>query len=240
MSTQDGKPKGRTLFEILTGKNKRDLRPLELQYHNPLEAKVGCTVAIDHDERTSGVNFVIDRISVYETKIKEKKFYHTDYHLKGVTLDRDRPLRLRLRLIPDDDATNKLGSKLQLLHLYDEMEYDQGLYEHVLNGGSGVFDVNYDDDGNELEVPRRYWRVEDVLDPWHARVTVLRDADGNGKIDESELERFDATYWDYHRDTHDVNNVKFVESLTVEMNDKSRYFLFLRGREIGAFQVQVF
>lgn len=236
----DEKPKGRTLFEILSGRNKRDLRPLELQYHNPLDAKVGCTVVVSHDAATSGINFVIDRMSVYETKLGEKKFYHTDYHLKGVTLDRDRPLRVRLRLVPDEDAKNELGCKIYLLHLYDEMEGDQGFIDGVLGNGTGVFDVNQDDDGNPLDVARRYWRVDNVLDPYNARVTVLCDKDGNGKVEEKELERLDFTYWDYHRETEDENSVRFVEYLTVEMNDKTRYTWLYRGREIGAFQVSVF
>lgn len=231
--------KGRTLFEILTGRNKRDLRPLELQYHNPLEAKVGCSVSIDHDQQTLGINFFIEKISVYETKISEKKFYHTDYHLKGVTLEKERPIRMRLRLIPDDDASNKLGSKIQLLTLYDEMEWDEDLYSNVLTSDSGVMDVNYDDDGNQLDVGKRYWRVDDVLDPYQARVTILSDKNGDGKIEEEELERIDITYWDYHRDTEDINNIKFTESVFIEMNDKTRYFTFFRGREISAFQIQV-
>lgn len=237
MSSKDGK--GRTLWEILTGRNKRDLTPLELQYHNPLSAKVGCTVSIDHDEQTAGINFVIEKISIYETKVKDKKFYHTDYHLKGVTLDRERPLRLRLRLIPDADVSNKLGCKIMLLNLYDEMEYDEAFHDNVLLSESGIFDVNYDDEGNELPEPRRYWRVDDEVDPYHARVTVLADKDGNGTIEENELERLDVTYWDYHRDTTDANSVDFREVLFVEMNDQTHYFTFFRGQEVGAFQVTV-
>lgn len=238
MPSKDGK--GRTLFEILTGRNKRDLTPLELQYHNPLGAKVGQTVSIDHDEEISGINFVLEKISVYETKIKERKFHHTDYHLKGVTLDRDRPLRLRLRLTPDEDETNKLGSKITLLTLYDEMEWDEEFHDNVLSNSEGIFDVNYDDDGKELSEPRRYWRIEDYLDPYHARVTVLADKDGNGTIEENELERLDVTYWDYSRETVDGHtDQRFCEFLTIEMNDKSHYFTFLRGREVGAFQLSV-
>lgn len=239
MSSKDGH--GRTLWEILTGRNTRDLTPLELQYHNPLSAKVGCTVSIDHDAQCAGINFVIEKLSIYETKIKEKKFYHTDYHLKGVTLDRDKPLRLRLRLVPDENVTNKLGHKILLMQHYDEMEWDEGFYHGVLLSETGQFDVNHDDDGNPLSEPRSYWRIEDVLDPYKARVTVMMDKDGNGTIEDNELERLDMTYWDYHRETVDPGTTdKFIEYLTVEMKDETRYFTFLRGREVGSFQVTVF
>jgi hypothetical protein len=255
MSSANGK--GRTLFEILTGRNKRDMRPLELQYHNPLDAKVGQTISVDHDPQTLGINFVIERMSVYKTTIKGAAYYHTDYHLKGVTLDRDTPLRLRLRLIPDKDVNNTLGHRIYLLNLYDERGWEsteeevkagwygdkpfgEFLVEKVLNNGTGTFEVNQDDNGADLAEPRKYWRVEDAIDPYKARVTVLTDKDGDGKVEEKELDRFDVTYWDYHRETKDaITGQTFVELLTVEMKDKARYFTFLRGREVGAFQVMV-
>lgn len=249
--------KGRTLWEILTGRNKRDLTPLELQYHNPLKAKCGCTVTIDHDADTTGVHFTIERMAVYETIIGSKSYYHTDYLLKGVTLDRDRPLRLRLRLIPDDDTSNKLGSKVLLLNLYDEHDFDstpeevaagwfgdkqygEFMVENVLAHPEGIFEVNQDDNGVDLAEPWRYWRVEDVLDPYHAKVATLRDVDGDGKVDESEVSRAEATYWDYWRETVDAQGMKFIEYLTVEMDEKTRCFTFFRGREIGGFQVTVY
>lgn len=231
-------PKGRTLFEIITGRNKADTRPLELRYYNPLACKVGSVVNVSHDV-TSGINFSVEHVAVYETAVGGKKFYHTDYHLKGVSLDRDNPLRLRLRVIPDDSVP-KTGCRIQLLHVYQEMEWDKEFHDNVLGSDSGVFDINQDDEGNPLAEPRRYWRVERVLDPFKARVTLLTDKDGNGKVEEHEVERSDVTYWDYCRDTADANGQPFTEYLTVEMKQKSHFFTFLRGRDVQAFQVTVF
>lgn len=237
MPSQDGK--GRTLWEILSGRNKRDLTPLELQYHNPLGARVGNTVSFDNEPELKGINFVIEKLSVYETKVKARKFYHTDYHLKGLSLGMEKPLRFRLRLIPDEDETNKLGSKIQLLNLYDSAEWDEGLFG-ALNSDSGEFWVQQDDNGVALAEPRKYWRIDDVLDPYKARVTILADKDGDGKIDDHELERADVTYWDYHRDTTNPDNgLEYREYLTVEMNDTSRYFTFLRGRYVESSQIMV-
>ena len=105
--------RGRTLFEILTGRN--PAKPLELQYHNPLQAKVGCTVAFEHEPDIAGINFVVEGISVYDTKVGSQNFYHTDYQLKGISLDHSAPVRQRLRLIIDDNASG--GQRLQLLYL---------------------------------------------------------------------------------------------------------------------------
>lgn len=243
MSSADGQ--GRTLLEILTGKNKRDMTPLELQYHNPLEAKIGCTISFGHDPDMAGINFVIEKISVYETKVGRNKFYHTDYHLKGISLDVENYIRMRLRVTPDDNVANELGCKVQLLYLYDESSWDEGLFECV-NDPSGEFHVNYDDEGNELadDCVRKYWRPEvgglPVTDPYHAQETVLEDKDGDATVDEDELEHFQVTYWDFSRGTQDENAQAYIEALHIEMDDEERYFTFLRGQEIPSSEVFVF
>lgn len=243
MPSSDGK--GRTLLEILTGKNQRDMTPLELQYHNPLEAKVGCTISFEDKADLAGINFVIDKISVYETTVGRNKFHHTDYHLKGISLDVDNYIRLRLRVIPDENVTNKLGCRVQLLHLYDECVWDEGLYECV-NDPTGEFWVNFDDEGNELDEANRriYWRPEvggrPLTDPYHARETLLEDKDGDAIITEDELEHFDVTYWDFARETQDENEQTYTEHLHIEMDDESRYFTFLRGQDILPSDIFVF
>lgn len=232
--------KGRTLFEILTGRNQRDMTPLELQYHNPLEAKVGCTVSFEHEPDIAGINFVIEKISVYETQIGPKKFYHTDYHLKGISLDVENYIRMRLRLIPDENLISELGCRVQLLHLYHEMGWDQPFYDDVLGCSSGEFWVNHDDDGTELEEPRKYWRIEDVLVPYESSLTLLYDADGDGNIDDDELEHSQVHYWDYSRLTNDENEQEITEFLTIEMDDETQYFTFLRGTDIEPSQIIIF
>ena len=253
MPSADGK--GRSLLDILTGRNQKDMRPLEFQYHNPLEAKVGCTVCFDHEEEIRGINFVIEKISVYKTEIGRETFFHTDYHLKGTSLDTDGYVRLWLRLIPDDNVTNKLGHRIQLLQLYEEMQWDEDLYNMLCeNGdynpdyddeGTRSFKVNYDDEGNELEHPRMYWRIgtempQQDLDPYHAKLTVLSDVDGDGTIEDHELEHFPVTYWEFSRMTDNPETEeKFEEFLTVDMDDGTRFFRFLRGTNVLPFQVTV-
>ncbi len=248
MPSADGK--GRSLFDILTGRNKRDMTPLELQYHNPLEAKIGCTICFDHEEDMAGINFVIEKISVYETKLGRETFYHTDYHLKGTSLDTDGFIRLRLRLTPDENVMDKLGQRIQLLYLYKEMGWDEDEYDRLCNNGDFDPDYDdegtksykdrYDDEGKELEDPRQYWRVENVPDPYLSDCTLLTDLDGDGTIEDDELEHFAVTSWDFSRLTDDENGQEITEYLTVEMEDDSRYFTFLRGTELKAFQITVF
>ena len=243
MPSADGK--GRTLLDILRGRNKKDMRPLEFQYHNPLEAKVGCTINFDHEPDISGINFVIEKISVYKTTINSKDFYHTDYHLKGISLDHDKPVRMKLRLIPDQDVIHALGHKVQLLYLYDEMPYNESFHNVVLGEESGILDINEADDGTQLDEPRRYWRVGHTdhcprPDPYDARCTVLSDVDGNGTIDDDELEHYNTTYWEFSRMTEDELEQEFEEFLTIEMNVETGFFTFLRGASVEPSQIFVF
>ena len=102
------------------------------------------------------------------------------------------------------------------------------------------FYVNLDDEGNVLEEKRVYWRINDVFDPYVARVTSMKDVDQNGTIEDSELERSDVSYWDYSRITKDLDTEQDVtEYLLVEMDHDTRYFTLLRGRDIHPSQVSV-
>lgn len=233
---------GRTIWEIITGANQQQKKPLELQGYNPLQAKIGCTVSLKHDVRFQGINFVIERITVYDTPIGGKTFRHIDYHCKGTSLETEGFVRFRLRLLPNEDATNELGCTIQILFIYDEMPWDQGFFDNVLADPEGIFNIHQDDAGNQLpeDQARRYWRVEDVRDPYHSKTLIMEDEDKSGAVDESELRKGKVTSWDYSRITKDENGVEFTEYLTVEMDDQTRYFTILRGTDTHADDVLVY
>lgn len=229
--------KGRTIWEIVSGQNRKDMTPLELQYHNPLKASVGVSMSFDHDPNLSGINFFLEGINVYNTK-PGKKIFHTDYVLRGRTLSAPKPIRLRLRVTPDEDADT--GHTYQLFFLYNEMGWDEAFHDNVLGDPEAIIDVNHDDDGNELEKPRRYWRIDDVKQPYKAHLTTMKDADNNGSIEDDELETSKICYWDYHREkTDDETQEKSIEYLFIEMDLGTKYFTFLRGTDIQPFQVSV-
>lgn len=233
---------GRTIWEIITGANKEQRKPLELQGYNPLQAKVGCTVSLKHDMRFQGINFVIERITVYETPIGKKTYRHIDYHCKGTSLETEGFVRFRLRLLPNDDATNELGCLIQVLFLYDEFAWDQSFLANVLGDPEGIFNIEQNDAGEQLppDQVRRYWRIEDVRDPYHSKTLVYEDDNKSGEIDESEMSKGRITSWDYSRITQDENHVEFTEFLSVEMDDATRYFTILRGTEVMADDVLVY
>ena len=227
--------KGRTLWQILTGSNKKDMKPLELKYHNPLQAKVGMNITFSHESDWQGVNFVIEQIDVYQTEIGQKKFYHTDYVLKGVSLKEDQPIRVRLRLEPDDNSFNKLGCKVQVLKMIDGFSWDEGFYNEVLCHESDEFVINNGDDNDEA----RYARVDGVHDPYFATVTVLIDTDGDGTVEDEELEHYNTEYWDYQRTVLGEYSDESQEYLWVEKDDNTGYFSLYLGGEVNPDQIMI-
>jgi len=229
------KQRGRTVWEILVGSNKPDTTPLELKYYNPLKAKLGMSVTMEFEDNLSGINFFIEKIAVYKTITNGKEYLHTDYVLKGVTLDAPKPLRVLLRLVKHEDSLNKLGCDLQVLQVMDEFPWDEGFYENVLCNDARQFRVERDDAGNELREPIVYWRVDNVPDPYRADVTILSDQDGDGKVAEEELTRYSTTYWDYHRE---MDKSTALEYVWVEM-DETKHFVLYRGTQVTADQIMV-
>lgn len=248
--SQSANGRGRTLFERLTGANKKDARPLELQYHNPIGARVGSTVAFEQEQDISSINFVVEALSVYQTKIQAASFYHSDYHLKGISLEQTAPVKFRLRLIADENVPDQLGHRVQLLRLIAEKEFDEKFCNDVLGHAEGIISSSkvgngyqffIEDPDAPVEGSSKYWRVEDVLDPYNARVTILRDTDGNGTIEDDELEKREVIYWDYSRLTNDpLSGQELTEFLTVEMDKATKYFKFFCGKEVLPSQVAVF
>lgn len=240
MLTPSADGKGRTLWDIITGRNKKDLTPQEFKYFNPLEVRVGRVISFDHVEDLIGIHFTVLRLAVYETIVNRQSYYHTDYFLRGLSNDQvqtgnTKPIYLRLRLIREDDAANELGCTIQLLQLFDELAWNDDFHDSVLAADSKDIFIHNDANGEPLEVPDQFFRIDDVFDPYHAEVSVLDDTDKDGEVEECEVQRSSVTYWDYHRTTEDGQ----FEYLTVEMDNETRYFTMLRGFEVDAYQVMV-
>lgn len=230
--------KGRTLWELMMGLNSKEMTPIEHQYHNPLKASVGVSMLFDHEPELAGTNFFVKRIDVYETIAGKKKFYHTDYALSGIKLGDPKPIKIRLRITPAIDEPTEY--KYQLYKLYDEMGWDQDFYDGVLCNKTKEFHVNHNDNGEELGKPIVYWRVNDVFDPYYAKVTGIKDENNNGQVEEEELERSQIDYWDYSRTVTDPDTKQdSIQYLDIELDRNSKYFTFYRGRDIHPSQITV-
>lgn len=260
LTVTSSKDEGRTIWEMITGKNKKDTTPLELKYFNPLKIKVGDFVNINDYPELKGLDFEVKKIVVYELNIdvgrSSKTFYHTDYCLKGFTAD-GKAIRLQLRLEKDENSSNKVECSFKLFRLYHEEPYNKELVEYLNKPAffeseesdepdDYCFCINQDEDGNDLEESLMYWRIDGfdsngrlaIDEPYKAKVTVLIDENEDGQIQEEELDQYYVQYWDYHREYMNEGSPT-LEYLYAEMDDSTGYISMFKGEHIQASQVFV-
>lgn len=202
MPSQDGR--GRTLFEILTGRNKRDMTPQETRIDNPLDARIGTIVIFQHEPELASVSFLVEAIWSWQVAVGDRSFPHTDYLLRASVPGRSEPLRYTLRCLPRPDDPADVGSQAQLLQTAMEFGWEFAQENNllaVLADPQGVFRILQDEQGHPLAEPDQptYWRVEDVRDPYRCSVTILQDQDADGSVQADETERRDYLLWDYSR-----------------------------------------
>lgn len=222
--------KGKTLWEMLMAKLHG---PVELDYYNPLKAKIGSSVMINEIELREN-NFFIKEIRQYERTIERKRFLFVDYVLLARPLHGEEIwLRLRLNPVDDPDAAAGLTHTALLLRLYDEMAYNEDLYK-VVTDTTKKFEVL-----ENGQVTEEYWRINDVATSYKAKLCVLKDENKDGQVDQDEVEKGELEYWDYWRDTTDEVGQPLRQYLFVEMNTENGWFQIWRGQEVDPNKVLV-
>ncbi len=222
--------KGKTLWEMLMAKLQG---PAELHYYNPLKAKIGSSIMINEIDLRD-YNFFIKEIRQYQRSIDSQQFLFVDYVLLARPLHGDDVwLRLRLNPVDDPEAAAGLTHTALLLRLYDEMAYDDGLYK-VVNDTTKKFQVI-----ENGQVTEEYWRINDVTTSYKAKLSILKDENKDGQVDEGEIKKENLEYWDYWRDTTDEVGQPVRQYLFVEMNSDSGWFQIWRGQEIDPQKVLV-
>lgn len=216
------KPKGKTLWEMLLEKFEG---PLELKYYNPLKAKIGTFITFDEIDYQD-VQFRVQEIVEYKRKIGRQEFLSVDYQLLGRPLGKD-DIEARLRLVPVEypDRSGGQTHTALLLHLDDEMDYSED-FHGVVTSDTGEFEVH--EEGGETTT---FYRINDLRQPYHARVTVLRDLDGDQKAERNEVDQRELDYWDYYRQLPGEGPPR-LEFLFVEMDRETGWFQIWRGGEI--------
>jgi hypothetical protein len=222
--------KGKTMWEMLMAKLHG---PVESHYYNPLQAKIGSSLLIDVIDLRDD-NFFIKEIRQYKRTIDNRTFLFVDYVLLARPLHgEDIWVRLRLNPVEDPEAAAGLTHTALLLRLYDEMAYDEGLYK-VVTDTTRKFEVI-----ENGQVTEEYWRINDVTSSYKAKVSVLKDENKDGRLDEDEVEKMELEYWDYWRDTTDEVGQPLRQYLFVEMNSANGWFQIWRGHELDPQKVVV-
>jgi hypothetical protein len=223
-------PQGKTLWEMMREKFSS---PVELDFYNPLQARIGNAVTINEIDLRD-YNFFLREIREYRRTIGGKNFLFADYVLLARPLGgEDVVVRLRLNPVDDPERSGGLTHHALLLRLYDECAYNPDLHA-VVQDDTKRFQVI--EDG---QVTEEYWRVHDVGDSYQAAVAVVRDVNQDGKVEKSEVERQRLEYWDYWRDVPDVGGTPVTEYLFVEMDQGNGWFQMWKGSAVDPQRVMV-
>lgn len=224
------KKKGKTLWEMLVDKLSHSQ---EFKYYNPLHTRVGHAVTIDTIELRD-YNFFLREILEYKRRIGPNQYLFADYVILARPLEgEDVLLRLRLNPVDEKERTGDSSHHVLLLHLDEDMAYDEGLHK-VVNDSTKKFQVI--EDGKVVE---EYFRINDVGRSYKAQVTRLRDIDQNGKVEKSEVEKLKLEYWDYWREIKDEAGQPKLQFLFVEMNSADGWFQIWKGEEMDPKKVLV-
>jgi hypothetical protein len=215
--------KGKTLWEMLLDKVRG---PVEFGYYNPLKARIGTYITLDEPD-LHDLDFRVEEIREYRRTIGGKEFLFADYVLLARPLDKEEvQARLRLNPVEDPDRAAGLTHHALLLRLDDEMAYSEEFHQ-VVKDDTGKFQVL--DDG---KVTAEYWRINEVRQPYRAKVAVIKDANHDKTVDRDEVERVELEYWDYARQTTTPGGLPAVEYLFIEMDRDTGWFQIWRGQEI--------
>ncbi len=223
--------RGKTLWEMLLAKIQG---PVELRHYNPLRARVGSSLMIDHID-LKDLNFFVQEIREYRRRIRGQQFSFVDYVLLARPLE-GQEVWARLRLVPVEGTPDPAAPSHHalLLRLYDEFAYDEGFHK-VVTDTTRKFEVREGE-----RVTEEYYRINDLTDPYKAEVAIMKDINHDGTVDPDEVETVRLEYWDYQREVKDEAGQPVRQYLFVEMDKDSGWFQIWRGEELDPQQVFVF
>lgn len=205
----------RTLLEVL-----RDWRVKQVDFFNPIGVKVGGIILLNTVD-LSGYNFVVQSINEYTAN--GLKF--VDYLLIARPLIED-PITVKLRVNPNDEHLDIL-----VLRSDTAEPYNKGLH-NVLRENTGMFEIG---EGGETQT---FYRIGEVKTEFKATIRYLKDENGDGKIEASEVKTTKVDLWDFIREVnHD--GVTENEFLFVEMVTLDGWFEIWRGFAVDASSVSV-
>lgn len=187
----------RTLWEYITGSNKW-VEPPEYRYL-PLS---GSRLTIS---TKPGVEYTIaTNTNEWVTVANNKKYYHTDY---------------LLRAGKDNFILAYRDDLILFMRMFDAFEYDQEFMDNVLNNPAKDFVVYEDLEGNDLDPPIQFWRVDDVSNPYYAH-----DREGDS-----------MRWWDYSRINTETGMVEYL----IARVDNDGYTELFFGEPIVKSEIEV-
>lgn len=225
MSEPTNNGQGKTLWEML--KDRLSEKGAAIPFHNPLDYRIGSRAPLSNGHpEFSAYDFSVTEIREYTRRLSGQVFKFTDYVVAGThtkTFDSDQALTLRLRVVPNQVGANDA----LLLHLYDEISFDQDFLA-VVNDTTGVFEIT-DDDSGQTE---HYTRINEVTGSYETAVLAVAGTAEDGKAQPDKAQPMKLEYWDYWREVPiGESSATKKQFLFIEMNSDTGWFQLWRGEE---------
>lgn len=222
----------------MTGNNKPVPEvPMEDQYENPAKIRVGGVMSVNTIDYNTLV-FIVQTLEQWTRVIEGKKRIITDYRIRAVPHDGGDAVNLLIRLIPREnpDPANKFTHHFVVLHKFFECGYND------VDERNGIMEAVSDPKGElvwQRDTPdeARFWRIN-TLAAYDCRVAVLRDENGDGKVEKSEVSNHNYKLWDFHRETKDEAGQPMVEYLFVHQDTDTGGFEAWRGEEVDPSRIR--
>lgn len=218
----------------MTGANKPV--PVEAKYQNPAGLKVGGVMTINTID-TNHLFFTVQTVEEWKRRVNGKDRIITDYRVRAVQHDAD-PVELLVRVIPREnpDKLTKFTHHFVVLKKFfacgwGDTDEREGILQAVNDpNGELVWQRDTPDEA-------RFWRINAKV-PYDCEVAVLRDENGDGKVEESEVTHLSVRMWDFHRETKDEADQTITEFLFVHHDLEAKDFEAWRGEEVDPSRVR--
>lgn len=232
------KPQGRTLWERMRGENKPVAEvPMEQRYENPCKLKVGGVLSINTID-TSHLIFIVQTVEQWKRVVNGNKRIITDYRVRAVSHDGGGPVELLVRVIPREnpDPHTKYTHHFVVLKKFFECGWNDE------NERKGILEAVSDPKGElvwQAGTPEeaKFSRVQS-LHTYDCEVAVLKDENGDGQVEESEVGHHNFKLWDFHRETKDEAGQPMTEFLFVHQDVDSKDFEAWRGEEVDPSRIR--
>jgi hypothetical protein len=208
--------------------------PVENKVYNPANARIGNSFTLDVMGLRDMV-FTLREICEYK---RQGKPSFVDYVLLSRPVGGEDKW-IRLRYMPVEVPDSVLKDSVLMLVSDGEGAFDKDLDE-VLRRNDPDFTIT----DNATNDKQTFWRPSldgknHITGSHCASLSVVRDANGDGKVEESEIDRRQIEYWDYSRITHDEAKQEITEFLFIELDKHCGTQAFWRGEEIDSQRVMV-
>lgn len=197
------------------------IKKIKQGHINPLKIKKGQNIHLQEPD-IQNVDLSVQKITRH--KSESKNYTQIDYHLNGECPFLIKKIELRIRIILECEIF-----KIQLFYLLEKNIYSSKVIKNFEK--SKELCIEKDEDGELLDVPRKYWHID------NGSILVDSLSSSNNNLYINEISKI--SFWKFCRDTQNFYGQKLTEIFYIELNHQSNNYHSLRGSDIEIDQIAI-